>query len=206
MTLFSILRAAVAFAILAAVVYTIQQVVDDAFKAVNLFSYFTILSNVAAMVLLAWEVARPPERQGPTAASIRGAVTLYMAITFIVYWTLLADPRIGGADPWVNLVLHLFAPLAVVVDWAIDRPRRLPGRAVVLAWLVWPLLYVTYSLIRGAVEDWYPYPFLDPDQAGGYLGVAGFCVAILVAFVVVGLALHWWASRLRGPSPAAVPA
>jgi hypothetical protein len=196
-TPWAIVRAAVALLILAAVAYTLVDNVDGAFEAVNFFSFFTIQSNVAAMALLAWEIVRPPERQGRVAASVRGAITLYMTITLVVYWTLLADPRIGGADPWANLVLHLVAPLALVADWVLVRPRDLPGRAVVLAWLAWPLAYVTYTLIRGAAVDWYPYPFLDPDQVGGYIGVAGFSLAITAVFVVVGLALHWWAVRAK---------
>lgn len=203
MSLPSALRAAAALAITAAVVFQLQHGVDNAFEAVNFFSYFTILSNVVAAVLLWWETARPPESQSPTGAATRGAVTLYMTITLIVYWVLLTDPHIGGAQPWVNLILHLFAPVAVILDWILRPPHNLPGRAVVLAWLVWPLIFVTYSLIRGMLEDWYPYPFLDPDESGGYLGVAGYCVAILVAFVVVGLALHWWGTRHAAPADVA---
>lgn len=199
MTLAAGLRAAVAALIALAVVFQLQHGVDDGFELVNFFSYFTILSNVAAAGLLAWEVARPPERQGQRGAAIRGAVTLYMTITFVVYWVLLTDPRIGGAEPWVNLVLHLFGPLAVVADWVLVPSRQLGGRAVVLAWLVWPGIFVTYSLIRGAAEDWYPYPFLNPDESGGYAGVLAYCVGILVAFVLVGLALHWWAARQTPP-------
>jgi hypothetical protein len=193
--LLTIMRAAIALTIAVAVVFQFRQSVDDAFEAVNFLSYFTIQSNVAAALLLTWEVVRPPESQSATGAAVRGAVTLYMAITFLVYWVLLTDPNIGGADAWVNIVLHLIAPVAVVVDWIVRPPRRLPGRSVLFAWLAWPLVFVTYSLIRGALEDWYPYPFLDPDEAGGYVGVAGFCLGILAAFVLVGLALHWWPSR-----------
>jgi membrane protease YdiL (CAAX protease family) len=68
---------------------------------------------------------------------------------------------------------------------------------VIFAWLAWPLVYLAYSLVRGAVVDWYPYPFLDPDESGGYAGVAGYALAILAAFTAVGLALHWWATHER---------
>jgi hypothetical protein len=44
--------------------------------------------------------------------------------------------------------------------------------------MAYPLAYLAYSLIRGPIVDWYPYPFLDPDEVGGYAGVAAYCVAI----------------------------
>lgn len=42
-----------------------------------------------------------------------------------------------------------------------------------------------YSLVRGAVMDWYPYPFLDPRRDGGYPAVFGFSLMILVGFLLV---------------------
>ncbi len=191
-----VLRAAVAAAIVVAIAFEFQHSVDTAFEAVNFFSFFTILSNVAAAVFLIWEVARPPADQGPLASAVRGAVTLYMTITFVVYSVLLGPSDIGGPEPWVNFIVHFVAPIALLVDWILVPPRNLPGRRVVLAWLGWPLVWVVYTLIRGAAEDWYPYPFLDPDESGGYLGVAGYSVAILATFVLVGLVLHWWGRRV----------
>jgi FAR-17a/AIG1-like protein len=188
-------RGLLAALIAAAVVFQLQRSVDSAFEAVNFFSFFTILSNVFAAAFLAWQVARPPESQGRVGASVRGAMTLYMCITGIVYAVLLGPADIGGPEPWVNVVVHFVAPIAVVLDWIVEPPRNLPGRRVAVAWLAWPLAYVAYTLIRGRIVDWYPYPFLDPRESGGYAGVLGYSVAVFAAFVGVGLALHWWTTR-----------
>jgi hypothetical protein len=57
----------------------------------------------------------------------------------------------------VNAILHYLMPLAVALDWLLDPPRvRLdPARTVVL-WMAFPLLYIIYTLARGAIVDWYP--------------------------------------------------
>ncbi len=47
-----------------------------------------------------------------------------------------------------------------------------------LIWLVYPLLFAVYSLIRGPIVGWYPYPFLDPAHVGGYGVVALYCPGI----------------------------
>ena len=63
-----------------------------------------------------------------------------------------------------------------------------------------PLLYLAYVLIRGAVVDWYPYPFLNPARVGGYGGVALHALGIAALFVVGGWLLfklgNWRRDRL----------
>ncbi|MGA8046237.1 MAG: Pr6Pr family membrane protein, partial [Dermatophilaceae bacterium] len=66
------------------------------------------------------------------------------------------------AVPWDNTVLHYIVPVAMLVDYLLDRPRRRLSFRASLLWLIYPLAYAGYSLIRGAIVDWYPYPFLDP--------------------------------------------
>jgi hypothetical protein len=37
---------------------------------------------------------------------------------------------------------------------------------VLLLALIWPSLYIAYTLAHGAVSDWYPYPFIDVVELG----------------------------------------
>jgi hypothetical protein len=198
-----VVRLATAVAVAVAIAYELGRFIDRGLETENFFSYFTILSNLMAVGILLWAAARPPNTQGPLGAATRGAVTLYMCITGLVYAVLLAPADVGKPEPWVDAVIHVAAPLVLFLDWVLEPSRRLPGRAVIFAWLAWPLVYLAYSLVRGAVVDGYPYPFLDPDESGGYAGVAGYALAILAAFTAVGLALHWWATRTSDePVPA----
>ena len=68
---------------------------------------------------------------------------------------------------WVDVVLHKIFPIVVVLDWILDPPMtRLTFRDALL-WLVFPLAWIGLTLVRGAIDGWYPYPFLDPAN-GGY--------------------------------------
>jgi hypothetical protein len=81
-------------------------------------------------------------------------------------------------------------PVVVVVDWFVDRSpiRATLGQAA--TWLIFPAVWLVYTMIRGPRADWYPYPFLDPDlHSTGEIVVT--CVGILAAFVVVGLIVRW---------------
>jgi hypothetical protein len=175
---------------------------NEGFSAVNFFSFFTILSNVLGAVVLATCAVRSAAAAGRL-DSWRGAATTYLAITGLVYALLLRDvtEELGTVTPWVNTVVHVVAPIAIIVDWLVVPPRRPIPWAQAVWWLVFPLAFLAYSLVRGAVVDWYPYPFLDPAESGGWGGVTGYAVAIAVAFVVVIAGVSWTGNRLRGRAP-----
>ncbi|EKX64611.1 Pr6Pr family membrane protein [Streptomyces ipomoeae] len=153
----------------------------------DFFSYFTTLSGMAAcVVLLAGGWAGVWGRAGVPDA-VRGAVVLYMTITGFVYGLILTESHDTLMPAWAHHVLHQVAPVALIADWLADPPRHRIRYPRAVYWLVPPIVYVGYALIRGAVTDWYPYPFLDPDQGvGGYGRVIPACLLLLVLFVAVG--------------------
>lgn len=155
---------------------------------VNLFSYFTIESNlIAIFVLLVGAIGDP---RGPRWAYVRGAATLYLTITGIVYNTLLLNVSVGVTAAWVNDVVHRAVPLLLLLDWIVFSPWARTRYVVALTWLAYPLAYVAYTLIRGPLANWYPYPFLDPRLAGGYGRVAIYSVVLAIVFALLALAVN----------------
>jgi hypothetical protein len=157
----------------------------DRFDAGNFFSYFTVESNslsVLSLVLGAFALAA-----GRTSRALdvfRGAVTLYMTTTILIFIVLLSGypSEELTAVPWDNTVLHYVLPIAVVADWLVDPPSRPVPYRRALGWLGFPLAYLFYSLVRGGIVGWYPYPFMDPSTRG-YLGlvVTSLVIAVLLA-------------------------
>ena len=156
----------------------------------NLFSYFTVLSNVFGAGVLLVGVFRPvPD-------VVRGAAALYLGMTGLVFALLLSGVDVGALEPWQNAVLHQLLPVVLVADWLLVPPGR--GFPVMrsLWWLVFPAVYLVYTLVRGSIVDWYPYPFVDP-RPRGYQHVITMSVGIAVAFGVAALAVGWAGSRRR---------
>lgn len=150
----------------------------------NLFSYFTVLSNVfGAGVLLVGAFRPVPDL-------VRGAATLYLGMTGVVFALLLSGLDLGLLEPWANTVLHHVMPVVLVADWLLLPPRRGFAVARSLWWLVFPAVYLPYTLIRGALVDWYPYPFVDP-RPRGYPHVVAMSVGIAIAFGLAALAIGW---------------
>ena len=164
---------------------------------VNYFSYFTIDSNlIATGVLLAGAASRGSDAT-PRRDLVRGAAVVYMSITGIVFTLLLSNTDVDTAIPWVNSVVHELMPLVMLADWLVTPPAlRLQLRQGLL-WLSFPLVWIVYTIIRGAIVNLYPYPFLNPVN-GGYASVALYCVAILVAMLVVSLAVVVLANATGG--------
>jgi hypothetical protein len=159
------------------------------------FSYFTVLSNLFASAMLLYGALRPVRERSGTIELFRGAAVVYILTTGIVYLLLLSGH--APAYPWVNAILHYLMPVAVTLDWLLDPPhvRLDPARTVVL-WMAFPLLYIIYTLARGAIVSWYPYFFVNPHRSGGYLLVAGDCLAVGIGIIVL-IATTTWAGNHR---------
>jgi hypothetical protein len=158
---------------------------------VNYFSYFTILSNIlAAGVLSAFALAgRDAVGRFLRRPATATAAMLYMAVTGLIYVTILRtiwEPQ--GLDLLADTLLHYVMPAVYVLFWLAFAPKGgLTYRHVVL-WLIFPVLYGAYSLVRGAATGFYPYPFVD--VAGlGYPAVLHNMALLVGGFALFGTAV-----------------
>ncbi len=163
---------------------------------INFASYFTIQSNVIGLLVFLVGAARWRGPSTPGWDLVRGASALNLTVTYVVFALLLSNTDVDVALPWVNTVVHTIFPLAAIVDWLIDPPGAPISWARSLRWLAYPLLWLGYTMVRGAIAGWYPYPFLDPAD-GGYGTVALYVVAILVFGLVVVAVLRFAGNALQ---------
>lgn len=71
----------------------------------------------------------------------------------------------------------------------VTRTVRGPWRRP-LVWLCYPVAFLVFSWVRGALDGWYPYDFLDPRLDGGWPAVIATSTGVLAAFLVVGVLVH----------------
>lgn len=170
---------------------------DDARKGMTwlettgrLLSYFTIESNLMVAALFA---GRLIFRKGRAAgffqnAAVNGGITLYITITGVVYFFMLRGTfqSISPLFGFGNELLHTWAPMLALIYWILYiRPQGLrPINA--LAWLAYPMMYLVYTLVRGALTQVYPYPFINVT-ALGYPRVLVTAFVMAAAFYLLGL-------------------
>jgi len=166
---------------------------EGVFNAVNFFSFFTILSNLFAAAYLIYFGFS--DSYSYRSQVVRGAITLYMLMTGVIFALLLSgleNIRLT-AVPWDNLVLHYLMPIVVVGDWLLSPPKKSLSYRMVALWIIFPVIYVIYTLIRGAIVAWYPYPFLNP-LTSSYLQVAILSVVIAGFVIMVAFGLRTYAN------------
>ncbi len=211
-------RLLVAVAVVAAIVAQLMASVsfvgpnglpDTAPVVVNFLSYFTIDSNALSAVVLvvgAFALMRGASQIEPRGLTVaRVAVTTYMIITGVVYNLLLRGTLEQGATiAWSNEILHVVAPVYLVLDWAFAPGRHPLSQRDAIAALAFPVVWVVYTLVRGPFATnpyvdasyWYPYPFINPfTSSGGYTSVAAYVVGIGVVTILLAFGLAWTTRR-----------
>ncbi|HET8778841.1 MAG TPA: Pr6Pr family membrane protein [Agromyces sp.] len=189
------------------------------FATANFFSYFTIQSAMMAVVVLlvAGAFALLTPRDPAWLGVVRTIVTVYVLVSGIVFGLIVAqastrDYRVDV--PWSDTLLHFVVPGLAIIAWVTDSVTavnvRVPWSTV--GWvLVYPSLWLAYTLVRGADVGWYPYFFLDEAQVDGPVGVALYCALVLLIFLMLTAALValnrllWRRARAREARPSETP-
>jgi hypothetical protein len=180
----AVMRASLAVLAFAAIGMQLALPVGASYSVLNFFSYFTNLSNLIAALVLLLCVFNASSINKRSMALARYVSVVNMTVVGLVFAVLLRDVDLGALLPWINFVLHYVMPVAVVADWLLNPPLlKLRSKDSLLA-LVFPSSYLAYVILRGAETGWYPYPFLNPANVGGYTGVAMYSLGIAITFLV----------------------
>lgn len=162
-----------------------------ALSALNYFSFFTILTNI--LVALSMTFGAAPGTRGAAGffkrTSVRTALTLYIAVVGAVYFLILRhtwDPQ--GWQLIADRLLHYAIPFLALLDWIFITPKQGLKPAHALRWLAYPAAYGAYALLRGAMDGFYPYPFLDVSTLG-YGQTLINLAALLAVFAACGFGL-----------------
>jgi len=192
---FGAFRTLVGLALLGSVLW---QVVDrirvDLFRSTEYFAFFSITTAVFAglVVLFSGLMLLQGRSESERLNIFRLIAAVSMIIVGVVYHALLGDsaldPRDIGYDwPRIpNLVIHTYAPILIALDYlfSVKGPKLLWRKAL---WVVvYPLVWLSFSLIRGLNDGWWPYWFINPGSEGGVIGMLTYIFAIAAAFIALG--------------------
>jgi hypothetical protein len=146
--------------------------------------YFTIQSNAAVGIWLAATTMGVRITRGRLAGIIAAALLLYMATTAIVYNLVLrAMWAPAGLGRLSDELLHLVSPLMYMLYWLFCADKRALSARHIPIWLLYPALYLIFSLVRGLSGGLYPYPFIDIGRFG--LAMVMLNVAVLLALLLI---------------------
>ena len=161
---------------------------------INFFSFFTVLTNTLAVVVLSYALVQRDSaaKRFFLRPAISSGITVSILVVGLAYSLLLRhlwQPE--GFQLIADELLHDVMPVLFLIYWWRCVPKGSLRLKHIGAWMIYPLVYFAYALLRGDLLGQYQYPFIDvatlgyPQvfvNAGGIL--AGF---VLIALAVVGL-------------------
>ena len=168
-----------------------NRVVSVPGTVLRFFSYFTIDTNILVALCFTFIFLGNRSRLGKifTKATTITALTVYITIVGIVYNTILRltwDPQ--GLQRIVDELLHSVIPVFFILFWVIFTPTKGLKYKQAFSWLIYPLVYIFYAVIHGAITKFYPYLFVDVTRHG-YSKVMFNAGMILLAIFVLSLVL-----------------
>ncbi len=160
--------------------------------------YFTILTNLLVLAVML-KIATGHS----ISASLAAFLTLNILIVGVIYHLLLAsqyDPQ--GWRMVADQGVHTVVPLLTLLLWLFALPKADLGLSDVPKWLVWPIGYGVYAIVRAQFDGWYPYPFIDVADLGA-ARVALNMLGLAAAFALSGGAMVLLGRRLPLPRASA---
>jgi hypothetical protein len=156
------------------------------FRLVDTLSYFTVTTNTLVAVVATGSLF---QRSGAflTRAAQATAVAVYIFVVAVVYHLLLRslwNPT--GLQLIADIALHTVVPVLYLLNWLVFVPRATLRYTQPAWWLIYPMIYISWTLLRGAFIGLYPYPFADVATLG-YPRAIFNAILFLIGFYLLGL-------------------
>lgn len=156
---------------------------------VNFFSFFTVFTNtlVAVVLTYAWVQRPSAARRFFLAPVVSSGIAVSIVVVGVAYSLLLRhlwQPE--GVQFVADELLHDVMPVLFLIYWWWCVPKGTLRLKHIGLWVIYPLVYFAYALLRGHVLGLYQYPFIDVDKLG-YPQVLLNAGGILAGFVLVAL-------------------
>lgn len=136
---------------------------------IRFFSFFTILTNLLVGVFFTLFYMNQKKNTFSTLLKPESLtpVTVYITIVGLVYQFALRhvwEPK--GLQKIIDELLHSIIPLLVIAFWCFYENKKAIQYKSILQWLIYPIVYLVYILVRGFFSNFYPYPFVDVANLG----------------------------------------
>jgi hypothetical protein len=196
---FSFLLASLAWFAITAQYYVVLQNTSSTLlvATIRFFSFFTVLTNTIVALYFTFQaldknnaVQRYFSKPGTLTA-----ITAYILVVGIVYQIILRqlwNPE--GLQMISDELLHTIIPLGTLLFWLLFEEKSKLQWKSIGSWLIYPLIYLLYTLIRGNISGEYPYPFVDVTELGIQKAMFN-SLAVFLLFVLLSFVLIWIGKR-----------
>ncbi len=171
------------FSVIAQFIIMLQNRVADVPETIiRFFSFFTVLTNTLVAIYFTAVIVDVSFTSKP---GVLTAITAYIFMVGIVYQFVLRHLwQPTGMQLVVDELLHTLNPVLVIIYWYLYEDKAAVNYGLVKWWLIYPLCYLSYALIRGELSGFYPYPFINVSKIGLQQALINSAGLALIFFVV----------------------
>lgn len=171
---------------------------------IRFFSYFTILTNILVALHFSclWLFPLSNFASYFKKFTTKTALMVYILVVGLIYNLLLRGIwTVTGLAKLADELLHSFIPSFFIIYWIFFSEKEKLNWKDALSWVWYPIIYLTYTLLRGVITNTYPYPFIDVTKLGyqqviinslgiGFLFYLFFIIAIAVSRNIFKIQSH----------------
>ena len=155
-----------------------------------MFSTYTFQSNLWVVLWLTIALFYTKKEEKPFILSpiVRGAVTLYITVTLIIFAVLLQIFYVPTAplEIIVNILAHYLVPIMFIIDWVLTQKDEEYEKKYALYWLIYPFSYLGYSVIVELTTGVNIYYFISINRYG----------LLMIVFVILLTVFFYGLARL----------
>ncbi|WP_095085464.1 Pr6Pr family membrane protein [Mesorhizobium sophorae] len=170
-----------------------------------LFSFFTILTNIGAVLVHTSLLSSTGYAWLPAFAGsrMRAGIAVSIALVFIVYASVLAQlwqPQ--GLFLLCDVLLHYVTPVLFVLWWLVAGADGRTRWSDISWWMLYPVAYLIYALARAPFAGEVPYPFLDvPKNGAASVAISAAAITgLFLVLCVVAVVVDHGVARIRTSS------
>ncbi|WP_315835800.1 Pr6Pr family membrane protein [Bradyrhizobium prioriisuperbiae] len=160
---------------------------------VRYVSFFAVQVNFLAALVLTAFAFKAGRDEWLVHPFVRSAIAVYAAAVLAIYLPALpALLALSGVQFWADLLLRYLMPSGYLLFWLFLVRKAGLRWYDPLLWLIYPLFYLAFVVIRGKMSGFYPYPFIDVGALGysrallNAGGIMVICVGLGALAVLIG--------------------
>ena len=153
--------------------------------------YFTITTNTLVALGFTFFFLRSDSKFSRflTRPASVFSIAIFIAIAGLIYnFVLRSLWKPQGFQLLIDELLHTVQPLLFFLFWVLFIPKDGLKWGDIFKWILYPVIYIIYVIIFGAVTQFYPYPFADVGKLG-YPRALVNAAGVLAAFILFALLL-----------------
>ena len=149
---------------------------DQPLMALHLFKYFTVQSNLFAVVYFALMISNASINKNKAFQNLIGGVMIYTFITFLVFVIFLEGLYVEeGFGIIGNICLHYVNPLLILFYVLTYRKEYTFTFQDSITWIIYPVIYLIFMTIWGIFTKDFLYPFFQVSV----IGLGGFIISVI---------------------------